>query len=513
MIVIKSIKALGIAALVCAVGATACGPSEDPDANNQANAAENQQPGDDNMAMNNTAMNNTTANNTSMNNSSENNSAENNTAANNMATNNMAVNNTATNNTSANNTAVNNTAMNNTTPSGPTYHQDVKPLLNNYCTRCHYAEGQGPIDFTDANTVQNLGDLIVNAIDEGRMPPAVADPDCRDYHGSDQMVLSEEAKATLSQWIAAGKPMGEDDGVIAAPPETSSLSNPDIEMRITNPYTPTYADPANANNEYRCFVLEHNQPSRFYITGMHPIVDTPEIVHHVVLAKTKRSKLPEGILTADGQNCIDDMSALGSGDDGDGIIGAWAPGMEPVLFDEAGLEVTIDDVFVLQMHYYSGKAATDGLTDQSGYALKTAESVKNKLLMAPLGLSNFVIPAGDDNYSASDSVTIPVPITLWGVFPHMHVLGKSYELTVGEGDEQICANRGEKYDFNNQLTYMFKDPLYIAGNTPINFRCTWDNSADNPNLINKPPTDVKYGERTDEEMCFAFSYVSIGPKR
>lgn len=495
-------KALEIAALVCAVGITACGPSENPSANNQDNAAANQQPGD-NAAMNNAAMNNAAANNTSMNNASENSAPQNNTAA---------------NSTSANNTAENqqpgeNTAMNNTSPSGPTYHQDVKPLLNDFCTRCHYAEGQGPIDFTDATTVQNLGDLIMNSVDEGRMPPPVADPDCRDYHDSDKMVLSEEDKATLARWIAAGKPMGEDDGVVAAPPETSSLAAPDIEMRITNPYTPTYADPNNANNEYRCFVLEHNQPSRFYITGMHPIVDTPEIVHHVVLAKTKRSKLPEGILTADGQDCIDNMSALGNGDNGDGIIGAWAPGMEPVLFDEAGLEVTTDDVFVLQMHYYSGKAETDGLTDQSGYALETAESVKNKLLMAPLGLSDFVIPAGDDNYSASDSITIPVPITLWGVFPHMHVLGKSYELTVGEGDEQICANRGEKYDFNNQLTYMFKDPLYITGNTPINFRCTWDNSADNPNLINKPPTDVTYGERTDEEMCFAFAYVSIGPKR
>ena len=37
---------------------------------------------------------------------------------------------------------------------------------------------------------------------------------------------------------------------------------------------------------------------------------------------------------------------------------------------------------------------------------------------------------------------------------------------------------------------------------------TWNNSTSNEELIHNPPTDVSYGERTDEEMCFGFTLVS-----
>ena len=57
--------------------------------------------------------------------------------------------------------------------------------------------------------------------------------------------------------------------------------------------------------------------------------------------------------------------------------------------------------------------------------------------------------------------------------------------------------------------YMFKEPVRVENGSTIHIECTWDNSASNPNQYSDPPQTVYYGERTDEEMCFSFTYVGL----
>jgi hypothetical protein len=397
---------------------------------------------------------------------------------------------------------------------GLTFHQDVRPLLEDHCWRCHYEGGQGPGDFTKPENVVALAPAIMAAIDDKRMPPPVSDPGCRDYLSAERMALAPGARDTIARWISDGMVLGDAPAQVAAPDPEPTLKDPDLTLTLAQGYAPTYADPRNAGNEYRCFALEHGQTEPFFITGLHPIVDQDSIVHHVVLAKTKRAALPPETTQAAGQDCISDMSALGDGSDGGGIFAAWAPGMEPVLFEDAGIKVAPDEVFVLQMHYYFSGPDAQGLVDRSGYALKTAPTVKNEIRMAPLGTGDFLIPAGDLAYTAEGVIDdIPVELTVWGVFPHMHVLGWQYAMSFGPEGEEQCLLQAERYDFGNQLTYMFKEPVVIPARTPIRFSCTWNNSTSNPSLIHNPPIDVAYGERTDEEMCYAFTYFSIGRPR
>ena len=400
------------------------------------------------------------------------------------------------------------------TPGQTTYHQHIKPLMNKYCMRCHDTGGQGPIDFSSPETVTTLGELVLSQVESGQMPPPVADPSCRDYMSSEHLSMTDEDKALLREWVDQGKPLGEDDGVLARAPDSAKFEDADLELRLTQPYTPTYTDEQNPNNEYRCFALEHGKDETFYITALHPIVDQPDIVHHVVLAKLPRDKAHADTFTAQGQDCIRDMSAIsGGGSPTGGMLAGWAPGMEPIEFDGAGLEVKPNEVLIIQMHYYADSLENMNIADQSGYAFKIADSVRNPISMYPLGTNNFTIPAGDDNYRTDDDLSIPLGITLWGVFPHMHVLGKAYDMKVNVNGQDTCLVKGPNYDFNNQLTYLFKEPVYIPGSSPISYSCTWDNSPSNPALIHNPPIDIGYGERTDEEMCFMFSYVSLGQRR
>ena len=93
----------------------------------------------------------------------------------------------------------------------------------------------------------------------------------------------------------------------------------------------------------------------------------------------------------------------------------------------------------------------------------------------------------------------------------MHLLGTEYNLSVQHQDgEEECVVRSDNYDFNNQLTYQFEDPIVVKEGDSIFWECTWNNSSSNPYVYYDPPQDVSYGERTDEEMCYAFTLISLG---
>ena len=387
------------------------------------------------------------------------------------------------------------------------FYSDIKPMLDTHCTRCHMPGGQGVGDFTDDTEAMALGERMAARVDAGEMPPPVSDPSCRDYEGSEHLFMPDEKRALLREWVDAGKPSGDVSEYVATPPVVPELEQVDLEILLENPYTPSFTDAQNPGNEYRCFVIEHNQPEDFFLTAMKPIIDAEELVHHIVLFKMPREEIWEDYDPFDGKDCIDGSG----GADLDGMIAGWAPGALPVVLEEGmGLSVGADDVLVMQMHYFQSGSDSGAVSDQSGYQFTVSESVTTPIRMIPAGMFDFTIPAGAEDHSESDTIDLPgnVGLTVYGMFPHMHVLGSKYRVWADNNGVETCAAQGD-YDFDNQLTYMFKEPIDVAPGSKINIECTWNNSPSNPDLIHNPPQETSYGERTDEEMCFAFTLAAI----
>ena len=388
-----------------------------------------------------------------------------------------------------------------------TFYADVKPVLDVHCTRCHFDEGLGVGDFTDPDTVTAFAEVMLGQIDSGAMPPAVSDTECHDYRGSDQLNIDDSERKIIADWIDGGKVMGDPATDPQVVPTSGVLSDPDIVLMMPEVYTPTWSDADNPGNEYRCFVLDPELDEDVYFEAMAPEVDNEALVHHVVLFSENRSDISEAQWDPQGWDCIDDSGA------GDGMIAGWAPGMLPVEFPaETGMKLGSNKVLVLQMHYY--QSSSDEQPDRSGYAFRTKpeSEVDEEVIMFPLGIYNFNVPAGDDDYTDSDSFTntYPVNLKIHGVFPHMHVLGQAYSASITHADgSETCLVNG-RYDFDNQLTYQFEedDMPVISEGDRINFSCNWNNSLSNPDLPHSEPINAGYGERTDEEMCFFFSLVS-----
>lgn len=389
---------------------------------------------------------------------------------------------------------------------GLTWTRDVQPLIEQHCVRCHKEGGQGTGDFTDFETVDVMADLMWNAMESGRMPPPVADPSCHDYLDSDKFYMPDDSRDIFAQWLEEGKAYGSEDDAQEYDHALSELKDPDIIVTIPEAYSPTFSDPNNPGNEYRCFSIKHDREEPFYVTELHPVIDNDSIVHHVVLAKGNENGILPGSDNPEGVDCIDGAFVTGDYLDS-AMLAGWAPGGSPIRFPEnAGLLIQPNEYIVIQMHYYQSVDGGENPTDQSGYAFKTTDQAPQHVVqMIPYGVYDFTIPAGDEAYSASTSYSFPYNFKLWGVFPHMHRLGAGYELSF---DDQ-CVVSSDQYDFNNQVSYLFEEPISFTSGSSLNWSCTWNNSESNPYLEGQTPVDTHYGERTDEEMCFAFIMVSL----
>lgn len=379
----------------------------------------------------------------------------------------------------------------------PTYYKDVRPILDQSCARCHADGGVAPVSFDDPKTVQALATKIQVYTQEGIMPPPAPDPACAPYEGDDTYYLTDEAKQTLSDWADADAPLG--DPVDAPPPhEAPTLAPFDVELRGELPWTPEFA--SGDNNAYRCWAFDLGNDEDVFVTGFEALIDQVPEMHHAVLFldTTNTADLSD----ADGFDCD------GLGEDGWDYIHAWGPGAPYLQFAEGqGIRFPAHARIVYQSHYYLNGTPTP---DNSGYGLLLADSVETEVFVLGLGVTDFVIPAGDSqNEQVMD---MPWPghwgdFTLLGVWPHMHQLGNGFDFTISHEDgSESCVVDMKDYDFHNQLLVWLDEPLPIVPGDDVTLTCHYDNSSDNENNPNDPPIAVNFGEGSDDEMCFGFSY-------
>lgn len=374
-----------------------------------------------------------------------------------------------------------------------TYYADVKPIMDRTCARCHQVDGLAP-SFADPGYVTAIAPTIAAYVAEGRMPPPAPKTECRDYEGSENLTLTAAEKETIAVWAEEGGQLGnEADGTSI--PNIPTLAPFDLAIEAGASYAPDFV---NVENDYRCFGLELPNDEIAWINGFEPIIGNPAIVHHVVLytvdAGVELDMSPEG------------FSCTGFGQTGWEFWLGWAPGAGPMKMPgNTAMRVDARQRVVLNMHYF-GNAERVGEADLSGYGFTTQQDEpEHAAIVYPMGTENFVIPADDPEYSDTMRFKWPAgygKFHVQAVFPHMHLLGRQFEMSVADD----CAVDATPWDFHNQVTAFFKEEVVVDEGDQVKVTCTWDNSASSPYQYNDPPQDVRFGEETTNEMCYAFTY-------
>ena len=187
-----------------------------------------------------------------------------------------------------------------------------------------------------------------------------------------------------------------------------------------------------------------------------------------------------------------------------GVVDIWTPGKQTRRLPAGvGMSVPKGSDLVLEIHYHrSGKPEPD-LTRAALYFSK--KPVVKRMRMFALPVRQLWIPAGEANYKTGAKFRVPDKVTLYSIFPHMHLLGKSMSVSLANADGTSASLLNvPDWDFNWQNTYLYRDPLPMSPGQTLEMTAVYDNSVNNPKNPTMPPKTVTWGEQTTDEMGLVF---------
>jgi hypothetical protein len=351
-----------------------------------------------------------------------------------------------------------------------------------------------PFSLLTYRDVSKRARLIQTVTGERSMPPWKAEPGAG--HFADERRLSDDQIAMLARWVEAGAPEGDSADLPPAPrfAEGWQLGEPDLLVKMSEPY-PLVAE---GRDVYRCFVIPLAIPEGKSIKAIEYRAGNRKIVHHAVLAALPHQAALDKLQEGDGKSFASGLAPPGQLLPGQ--LAFWTPGIEPrPLPDGYAAAWPVGADLILQLHLHpSGKPETE----QSSLGLYlTDEKPKGRLKLMILSNNKIQIPAGDASYVLTASRTLREDAAIYGIFPHMHLIGKTVKVTatLPDGSTEPLISIGD-WNFNWQHYFQYATPLRIPAGTRLDARFTYDNSDANPANPNKPPQPVTYGEQTANEM-------------
>jgi hypothetical protein len=371
------------------------------------------------------------------------------------------------------------------TESTVTFAKDVAPILYRQCAECHRSGEIGPFSIVDFDEVRGWAEMILEVIDNGRMPPWHADPNFGSFKNSRSMTAEEID--LVRKWVRGGAAMGnQEDAPVVPEIATGWRLDRDPELIVEMRKTP-YPVPASGTVEYQYFVVDPKLTEDRWISGAQVIPGDSAVVHHAIVF----IRPPDDV----------DFQGIG-------WLTAYVPGQMATKFPEGyARRVPAGSKLVFQMHYTpNGRETTD--LSKVGMTFVDEASVTHEVYTLAGLDQDFEIPPGVADHRVDARLhRLPRDGELLAVSPHMHLRGKSFELRSEDASGTSILLRVPRYDFNWQHTYEFEQRIPLDRVSRIDFTASFDNSADNP--FNPDPAEyVMWGDQTWEEMAVAFFEVA-----
>ena len=326
---------------------------------------------------------------------------------------------------------------------------------------------------------------IREAIETRKMPPWFADPCCGKF--SNDRSLSQAEISTITRWVDQGAPAGDPRD---APPPVNwtdgwNIPKPDQVFEI-----PAFNVPAKQPIEYQYFAVPTHFTEDKWAQAVEVIPGAHRAVHHVVVYIRE-----PGSTWTSGPTKADILQVSGPGTPPE----VWPAGMAKLI--PAGSDL------VFEIHY-----TPDGRPerDQTKVGIIFAKSPPaRRVLTLQMDSTDFAIPPGDPDYRVSVWGTLPNDALLLGMFPHMHLRGKSFEFmrVLKDGTPDVML-RVSKYNFFWQIDYHLAKPLPLKKGTRLVWTAWFDNSLNNP-LNPDASKEVHYGHQSWDEMMVGFFDVAV----
>lgn len=336
------------------------------------------------------------------------------------------------------------------------------------------------------------------------MPPFKADN--RFQHYKNENLLSDAEIEKIKLWVDAGKPEG----------KKIKLSRPAVndehQEEINVPISPrldlqlgmrnAFQMPVLQKEEFRYFHLPLQNKEETFIQTIRFTPGNKKLVHHsrLMIDTTGTIAGINGISESDSTVYQYQTKPLA-----DPFLFGWVPGNDEISFPKGtGKRLYAGSDFILNMHYApTPVAAIDSSSIQITFtdAPVTREVITLTLKEDQISNLPFVIQANQSPTFYMRTAPMEEDLSFISIMPHMHLLGKKFKaFAITPQGEVIPLVNIPEWDFNWQMTYVFKKFLKVPKGSVIYAEGQYDNSRNNPRNPNNPPIDVTYGWGTKDEM-------------
>ncbi|MEW6127468.1 MAG: thiol-disulfide isomerase [Acidobacteriota bacterium] len=389
------------------------------------------------------------------------------------------------------------TAKDKASASTASFSKDVAPILYKHCVECHRPGEIAPMSLLTYKEVRPWARSIRERILDKSMPPWSADP--KYGHWANDPRLSQKEIATITSWVEAGAPKGEDKDLPPTPKFTEgwTIGKPDVVLEMPEEYTV----PADGTVPYLYFSMPTNFTEDKWVQAMEIRPGNRSVVHHVI-AYAQEANVKDAAPGSEGELRRGRVHLGGITPNKTGMV--FGDGMARLIKKGSNI--------VFQMHYTTNGTVTK---DRTKIGFVFAKKPASKMLMTGNAINGrFVIPAGDPSHEVKATKTFDEDVLITSFMPHMHVRGKAFRYTAvyPDGRSEILLNVPQ-YDFNWQHTYIPQNPILLPKGTRLDCVAYFDNSE--KNKYNPDPSkEVRWGDQTWEEMMIGwFTYVKAEPSK
>lgn len=391
-----------------------------------------------------------------------------------------------------------------------TWNGGVGKLIYNNCSNCHHEGGIGPFSIASYDDAKDRAQSIKYHTQDRHMPPWKADPSYTKFVGERR--LSDAEINLIATWVDNGTPLG--TGVSPTPPpiKTGSQLNR-IDQSTTFPkYTVQLS-----TDDYRTFVMPTTHSSVKHVNAIEFIPSNASIVHHIILYHDPSSYSRNLDSLDPGPGYA--SNGTGAASPNAKLLGLWTPGAGIFyLPDNMGYELPVGTDLVLEVHYAPNSNAK---SDSTRVNIKYTSTTPVRVINMELPLYHFppvlqqpslIIPANTVKEFTQRTPSGNFDISVVGIFPHMHLIGKSYTIFSTKSTDTTKLIRIPDWDFHWQGFYTFQKLVKIPRQSILHGKATYDNTTANPHNPSNPPITVSAGENTKDEMMVAFiAYTTYQP--
>lgn len=381
-------------------------------------------------------------------------------------------------------------------PGTLTFNQHVAPIVFKECSPCHRPGQAAPFSLLTYEEVRKHAKQIVEVTASRFMPPWLPEPGYGDFAQARR--LTPQELGILEQWVKEGAAEGKPADLPPTPtwPNEWVLGTPDLVIQALAPYILS----PEGKDVYHNVVIPVPLSGGRYVRAVEFRPDNPKVVHHafVNIDETRQSRRLAEKQTPPG---FDGMELPESAVMPGGQLLGWQPGKVPrAAPDGLSWQLRPGTDVVLQMHLHpSGKPET--VQPRIGFFF-TNQAPTNQPFRIKLARFDFEIPPGVSNYVVEQSYLLPVDVSLIGILPHVHYLGRDLqayaELPSGEKSWLIWI---KNWDFNWQGDYRYQEPVNLPRGSKVVMRYTYDNTTNNVRNPHSPPKAVRNGLETTDEMA------------